>query len=107
MQECVQKAESTPGNPATLHYDDVTYTANMCLKYYDAGQEQTCLDEAGHCDWCAQNAAPHFDLDNATFNYLCPDAGGAACSLDECKGISCGPNGGPWPNNDTPGYQVK
>jgi hypothetical protein len=105
--ECVQKAESTPGNPATLTNDDVTYTANVCLKYYDAGQDMTYMDDMGHCDWCAQNVAPHFDLDNATFNYLCPDTGGGACWLDDYKGISCGAIGGPWPNNDQPGYQVK
>ncbi len=44
----------------------------------------------GACDWCAANNHPHFDLDDATFNWVCgSQATQGSCQLMSVKYVSC------------------
>jgi hypothetical protein len=40
-----------------------------------------CATTNAECDWCASNNHPHFDLDTATFNWVC----GAQANLGSCQ----------------------
>jgi hypothetical protein len=42
------------------------------------------------CDWCASANHPHFDLDIATFNFVCASKKGAgSCELSHVKPVQC------------------
>ena len=44
----------------------------------------------GHCDWCSSNNHPHFDLDDAAFNWVCgSDAARGSCKLTSVKPVPC------------------
>lgn len=45
---------------------------------------------AHHCDHCAQNDHPHFDLDTATLSHLCGASNAGVCDLDSFQWVSCG-----------------
>jgi hypothetical protein len=51
---------------------------------------QGCASSMPVCDWCASENHPHFDLDNATFNYLCQaDAVRGSCQLASVRFFHC------------------
>jgi len=52
------------------------------------------------CDWCASNNHPHFDLDIATFDWVCGDeAPNGSCRLTFAKPTQCLPPNPDWPPN--------
>eukprot|EP00026_Physarum_polycephalum_P010207 Phypoly_transcript_10362.p1 GENE.Phypoly_transcript_10362~~Phypoly_transcript_10362.p1 ORF type:complete len:422 (+),score=31.09 Phypoly_transcript_10362:82-1266(+) len=58
---------------------------------------------AHHCDHCAQNDHPHFDLDTDSIHKLCGDVG--VCDLDSFQWVQCGgvqAQSGDFPNGATP-----
>jgi hypothetical protein len=53
---------------------------------------RTCGGAASSCDWCASNNHPHFDLDVATFNFLCASqANLGSCQLSGVSYLPCLP----------------
>ncbi len=52
------------------------------------------------CDWCASNNHPHFDLDDATFNWVCGDeAIQGSCQLSVARFVECLEPNEDWPPN--------
>jgi hypothetical protein len=57
---------------------------------YSACCGLNCPTLQADCDWCASNNHPHFDLDDATFNWVCgTQAGRGSCQLSSIKYVSC------------------
>ncbi len=65
---------------------------------YDECCGLNCPSLDQQCDWCAANNHPHFDLDDATFYWVCgPDAPLGSCQLSVARYLEClSPNPG-WP----------
>ena len=67
---------------------------------YTACCGRTC-GATGQCDWCANGNHPHFDLDNATFQHVCGEAGPmyGSCKLSKVRIVKdCYPARATWPN---------
>jgi len=70
---CVNDAELTPNCPCVGTVPGV-YSQCCGLAAYGCPSTQQA------CDWCASQNHPHFDLDIASFNYLCDtDSGDGSC----------------------------
>lgn len=51
----------------------------------------------GHCDWCASQNHPHFDIDIVTFNLLCGEWNkDGSCVLEAVQPFQCVPPGMFW-----------
>ena len=51
-----------------------------------------CATLNAECDWCASNNHPHFDLDTATFNWVCgSEANRGSCQLSSAEVVTCLP----------------
>lgn len=86
--------------PTTIGCSCMSKIAIQTNGYCDA------TSTAHHCDHCAANDHPHFDLDTDTLNQLCGDANAGVCNLDSFQWVPCAgiqaqpgdyPNGGPTP----------
>jgi hypothetical protein len=75
-------------NAVDLHPDCPCVGAAPAL--YSSCCGQGCASPAQQCDWCASNNHPHFDLDTATFNYLCQtQADRGSCKLAAVHFFHC------------------
>ncbi len=75
---CVNAADMQPNCPCVGSTPD-----SMCCGL-------DCATLVGQCDWCASNNHPHFDLDDATFAWVCGDeAERGSCQLSAVGFVAC------------------
>lgn len=83
--ECIQAGQTSAPQCSCLSSD---HTAGWCGGVATA-----------HCDWCAANDHPHFDLDITAQMKICGDqAYSGLCSIDSFQMVACPDMLGPWPN---------
>jgi len=78
---CVNDAELVPNCPCVGTVPGV-YSQCCGLAAYG------CPSTQQECDWCASQNHPHFDLDIATFNYLCDSDSGDGSCVRRCPALA-------------------
>jgi len=80
---CVSDPKLTPNCPCV---GTVPGQETQCCGLSTYG----CPSTQQECDWCASQNHPHFDLDVATFNYLCDtSASQGSCELSAAQPVPC------------------
>jgi len=84
--------------PTTIGCSCMSAEAIQTNGYCDASKQH-------HCDHCAQNDHPHFDLDTDSLSHLCGSNNAGVCDLDSFQWVQCGgiqAQPGTFPNGGTP-----